>query len=322
LRLVPPPVLTSFEPCRKIQETEQEIAELKRKGHEELRLLIEQLQHDLEKAKHDYEELQANHASAETAWRSEVATLREQAARQRETIDSLTQTLEEVREELAARDRAERSRERLSKAAKKLEGRLWQRKVLQDAPRFRSLGERHTAVISVLNLKGGVGKTTVTAHLGAAFASKGYRVLLVDLDLQGSLSGLFINETVLMDLSQEQLLLQHYLINAAEKRKADLRDYCVPIFDGNSAIVPSADSMAYAELREVSWEGRKHLGGGQSLPGQASTDRNYLVLQTDAARVLLDRGRCRSLVSRHNHALRSLAADFPGPCSSSRATTS
>src|SRR5208283_2438245 len=138
LRLVPPPVLTSFEPCRKIQETEQEIAQLKRKGHEELRILIEQLQHDLEKAKHDYEELQANHASAETAWRSEVATLREQAARQRETIDSLTQTLEEVREELAARDRAERSRERLSKAAKKLEGRLWQRKVLQDAPRFRS----------------------------------------------------------------------------------------------------------------------------------------------------------------------------------------
>src|SRR5262249_10345657 len=73
-------------------------------------------------------------------------------------------------------------------------------------------------------------------------------VLLVDLDLQGSLSSLFINETVLVQRSQEQRLLQHFLINAAEHRKANLLDYCVPIFNGDSAIVPSADSMAYAEL--------------------------------------------------------------------------
>jgi cellulose biosynthesis protein BcsQ len=120
--------------------------------------------------------------------------------------------------------------------------------VLQSAPRFRPLAQRHTPVISVLNLKGGVGKTTVTANLGAALSAKGYRTLLVDLDLQGSLSSLFMSESSLKHLSENGSLLQHYLLNVAERRKANLLDCCVPIFDGKSAIVPNADSMAYAEL--------------------------------------------------------------------------
>lgn len=43
-------------------------------------------------------------------------------------------------------------------------------------------------VVSVLNYKGGVGKTTVTANLGADLAYRGRKVLLVDLDPQASLT--------------------------------------------------------------------------------------------------------------------------------------
>lgn len=47
-------------------------------------------------------------------------------------------------------------------------------------------------VISVINYKGGVGKTTITANLGAELAWRGRKVLLLDLDAQASLTFSFI----------------------------------------------------------------------------------------------------------------------------------
>ena len=43
-------------------------------------------------------------------------------------------------------------------------------------------------IVSVFNNKGGVGKSTLTYHLGAALAEKGSKVLLIDLDPQSNLS--------------------------------------------------------------------------------------------------------------------------------------
>lgn len=53
----------------------------------------------------------------------------------------------------------------------------------------REAGE-HLQVITVVNFKGGSGKTTTAAHLAQYLALNGYRVLAVDLDPQASLSAL------------------------------------------------------------------------------------------------------------------------------------
>lgn len=51
-------------------------------------------------------------------------------------------------------------------------------------------GGDHLQVITVINFKGGSGKTTTSAHLAQKMALDGYKVLAVDLDPQASLSAL------------------------------------------------------------------------------------------------------------------------------------
>ncbi|WFU07202.1 plasmid partitioning protein RepA (plasmid) [Rhizobium sp. CB3171] len=52
-------------------------------------------------------------------------------------------------------------------------------------------GSEKLQIISVMNFKGGSGKTTTAAHLAQYLALRGYRVLALDLDPQASLSALF-----------------------------------------------------------------------------------------------------------------------------------
>lgn len=67
------------------------------------------------------------------------------------------------------------------------EVRAWVRKV--GAPRGRP-SDAKGAVICVANFKGGVGKTVVSMSLAQGLSLKGYRVLCIDYDPQGSLTSL------------------------------------------------------------------------------------------------------------------------------------
>lgn len=49
-----------------------------------------------------------------------------------------------------------------------------------------------THIISVMNYKGGVGKTTLTSNISAELAYRGYKVLMIDLDPQSSLTFSFV----------------------------------------------------------------------------------------------------------------------------------
>ncbi len=51
-----------------------------------------------------------------------------------------------------------------------------------------------TTIITVANNKGGVGKTTTVAAISSKMASRGYKVLMIDLDSQCSLTECFLDE--------------------------------------------------------------------------------------------------------------------------------
>jgi chromosome partitioning protein len=59
----------------------------------------------------------------------------------------------------------------------------------------RAAGGERVKVVAVINHKGGVGKTTLTANLGAGFAARGQKVLLIDLDGQASLTISFFTQS-------------------------------------------------------------------------------------------------------------------------------
>ncbi|PHS58356.1 MAG: chromosome partitioning protein, partial [Alcanivorax sp.] len=46
-------------------------------------------------------------------------------------------------------------------------------------------------IVTICSTKGGVGKTTTTANLGGILADAGQRVLLVDADIQPTLSSYY-----------------------------------------------------------------------------------------------------------------------------------
>jgi chromosome partitioning protein len=83
-------------------------------------------------------------------------------------------------------------------------------------------------VVSVLNYKGGVGKTTVTANLGAELAHRGRRVLLVDMDPQASLTLSFYPADEFAKEFRDNGTLLHWFESVLRDQAPEpLRDYVV-----------------------------------------------------------------------------------------------
>jgi cellulose biosynthesis protein BcsQ len=165
--------------------------------------------------------------------------------------DELRVERDEAREQYLAEQR------RIRKAIEK-DGVTWTEKVLSSAPEFKPLDPegRKTPIISLLNLKGGVGKTTNTANLGAALARRGWRVLLIDLDLQGSLTSLFLNPAAQDELHKKRRLVGDFLEASYDGEFPNLpEEYAVPVLPGfDCHLVPTTDEMAYAETNlTVRW---------------------------------------------------------------------
>ncbi len=165
-----------------------------------------------------------------------------------ELIGQMQSSLTKAQDDVDEHRRALDMNERRVKRALKLEGQLWAAKSTLKVPRFRDLAWRQRPIISVGNLKGGVGKTTITAHLAMAMVSRGYRVLLIDLDLQGSLSTMLLSDAKLAELRDRNALVQNFFSRAITDRKTKLLNYAHPVFDSRIGLVPATDSLGYAEL--------------------------------------------------------------------------
>jgi len=70
---------------------------------------------------------------------------------------------------------------------------IWLSKNPEFPPNYNALMKKSIPIITVGNLKGGVGKTTIAANLAAHYAYRGKNVLLIDLDYQGSLSSMMLD---------------------------------------------------------------------------------------------------------------------------------
>jgi chromosome partitioning protein len=85
-----------------------------------------------------------------------------------------------------------------------------------------------TVVVSVLNYKGGVGKTTVAANLGADLAARGSRVLLIDTDPQASLTlSFYAPEEFDRRFAAGGTMLHWFRSWIADQSPADLADFIV-----------------------------------------------------------------------------------------------
>lgn len=121
--------------------------------------------------------------------------------------------------------------------------------------------------IAVFNNKGGVGKTTLTYHLGCALAELGYKTLLVDLDPQSNLTLFGLDPEKLHNIWQTEDAFIDDFVDARDQQSADFEEIASDVRSIHFLLKPTEDGADPPESLAKPLELLHNLG---MIPGRLS----------------------------------------------------
>ena len=119
-------------------------------------------------------------------------------------------------------------------------------------------------IVAVANFKGGVGKTSTAAHLAMSAALDGYRVLVIDLDSQGSMTSIFGGRVADEWQTVFPLIARHYASHLIAENQARLArgDSPLPLDD---TMTEAQKITAQSLIQKTHWPNIDLIGAQLNL---------------------------------------------------------
>ena len=119
-------------------------------------------------------------------------------------------------------------------------------------------------MVAVANFKGGVGKTSTAAHLAMSAALDGYKVLVIDLDSQGSMTSIFGGTVSDEWQTVFPLMARHYArhLRHENQRRMDRGEAPTPLDD---TLTEALDVTAQSLIQSTHWPNIDLIGAQLNL---------------------------------------------------------
>jgi chromosome partitioning protein len=119
-------------------------------------------------------------------------------------------------------------------------------------------------IVAIANFKGGVGKTSTAAHLAMSAALDGYRVLVIDLDSQGSMTSIFGGRIASEWETVFPLIARDYALGlqAENRRRVERGEAPVPL---DETLEEALEKTATDVIRPTHWPNIDLIGAQLNL---------------------------------------------------------